>query len=258
MGLVTVRAFAVLVLSVCLTPVLAVQRGSAVPPRAELLRGLPTPLDPQVEALGSRIAVAGRERTVLNGHFTDDKGKGMTLRVTLQLPGLVRFDGLDPGSVPLVFDGENRAHRNSRMEESLLEAFTSDTAEGMLSAIKDGAAVQLLGRRVTPERTRRGDADSSLYDVYEVAGTVPSSATGLQRLKQYSFDSETGLLARTQYIDEAVSPPLNVETRFFDWTKVDGSAYPGRVEHLENGHAIFSFKVNTISPSPRQDPSSFR
>jgi hypothetical protein len=180
------------------------------------------------------------------------------IRLILQLPGLLRLEGLSPGGPPLTFDGETRLHRNSRTEESLLETFTSDTAEGMLASIKDGAAVQLIARRVGPDPSKRQSEPSPLYDIFEVSGPVRSSATVLERLKRYFFDSETGLLASTQYLDETFSPPMAVEVRFSDWRRVDGSAYPGHVERLENGHAVFSLTVTTIAASPRQDPANFR
>jgi len=226
------------------------------PAGPDLLRDLPSRLDLHTAALGERILAAGKEKTVLTGQFVDENGKSTTVRLTLQLPGLLRLEGLTPNGPPLTFDGETRSYRNSRREEALLETFTADTAEGMLASIKDGAAVQLIGRRVGPDRSKRQAAPP--YDIYEVAGPVRSSATGLERLKRYLFDSETGLLASTQYVDETFSPPMSVETRFSDWRRVDGSVYAGRIERFENGHQVFSLSVTTIAASPRQDPASFR
>jgi hypothetical protein len=217
-------------------PSFAQKRKTADPAAAELLRHLPSAVDHHTTALGDRVRVAGKEKTVFTGTFVDENGKSSAVRLTLQLPGLMRLEGLTP------------AGQNTRREEVLLETFTADTAEGMLTAIKDGAAVQVLGRRVKP-----GDRD-----IYEVSGRVPFNTKGLERLKHYIFDSETGLLVSTQYVDETISPPMSVETRFSDWRRIDGSAYPGRTERFENGHPAFSLTVTTIAASPRQDPASFR
>jgi hypothetical protein len=211
----------------------AQQRKGTAP--SELLRNLPGPLDHHATALGDRVRVAGKEKTVMDGQFSDENGKVSSVRLTLQLPDLLRLEGLPP------------ARQDKRLEETLLETFTADTAEGMLNSIKDGAAVHLIGRRVGPDPTT---------DIFELAGRVRSN--GLDRLKRYHFDSETGLLAATRYMDETKSPPSNVEIRFSDWRRVDGSAYPGRIVRFENGHATFSLTVTTIAASPRQDPANFR
>jgi hypothetical protein len=207
------------------------------PKPQELLRHVPSAVDHHAMALGDRVRVAGREKTVLTGDFVDENGKSTSVRLTLQLPGLMRLEGL------------TRAAQNKRLEEVIRETFTTDTAEGMLVSIKEGAAVQVLGRRVRPDSSRRGAENSRVQDVYEVSA---------KRLKRYFFDSETGLLSRTEYVDESISPPMNVETRFADWRRVEGSSYPGKIERFENGHAAFSLTVTAIAASPRQDPESFR
>jgi hypothetical protein len=228
------RTLTLSLLVLALAPVHAQQRKGAAP--SELLRNPPGPLDHHAAALGDRVRVAGKEKTVMDGQFTDENGKVSSVRLTLQLPGLLRLEGLPP------------ARQDKRFEETLLETFTADTAEGMLASIKDGAAVHLIGRRIGTEQ--------GVHDIFEVAGRVRSN--GLDRLKRYHFDSETGLLTATKYMDETRSPPSNVEIRFSDWRHVDGSAYPGRIERLENGHPAFSLTVTTIAASPRQDPASFR
>jgi hypothetical protein len=254
---VSVRILILFVLFVVLPSGFAQQRSPVVAASSDLLRNLPSALHSHTAALGDRVLVAGKERTVLNGRIMDEKGKSSSVQLTLQLPGLVRLEGLTSDGPPLVFDGETRSHRNTRTEEALLETFTSDTAEGMLASIKEGAAVQLIARRVSGPSRRQPEA-SRLHDIFEVSGPVRSSATAIERLKRYFFDSETGLLASTQYLDETFSPPIVVETRFSDWRRVDDSAYPGHVERIENGHTFFSLAVTTIAATPRQNPASFR
>ena len=123
-------------------------------------------------------------------------------------------------------------------------------------SVRDGAAVQLLGRRVAskPDPSR---SDTARFDIFEVSGPVKSNTSGLERMKLYYFDSETGLLSKTQYLDETFSPPVNVETVFSDWRREDGSAYPTWIGHQENGRLIYSVVITSIVVSPRQDPISF-
>jgi hypothetical protein len=247
----------VLCLLLIAVPSSAQEKKGAVraPSQTDLLTRLPSALTFHSTALGARVLATGKEKTVLNGRLFDEKGKPTAVKLTLQLPGLMLLEGLSGPA--LKFDGATPTARNSRLEEALLETFISDTAEGMLTAIKDGAAVHLLGRRVAPDPSVRGNASPPL-DVFDVTGPVRSSAAGLARLKRYFFDSESGLLASTQYTDETFSPPMNIETRFSDWRRVDGSAYAGHVERLENGRVVFSLTVDTINAAPKQDPASFR
>jgi hypothetical protein len=176
------------------------------------------------------------------------------VRVVVQLPALVRLEGFHPNGRPAVFDGKNRAVADSRIAEQVFEIFSSDTAEGMLAAIKDGAAVELLGRRVAV-RSGGTEQDRVLrFDIFEVSGEVPS--VGRQRVKRYSFDSQTGLLAATEYSDDGFSPPVNVEIVFSNWMMEDGSSYPRRIERRENGRPAFSLTITSIVALPRQDPAS--
>ena len=64
------------------------------------------------------------------------------------------------------------------------------------------------------------------------------------RGKRFYFDSDTGLLLHTRYQDG-----VGVETRFSNWTAVDGSMYPFRIERYENDVPVFSFAAMTITAS---------
>jgi hypothetical protein len=243
----------------CLAPSwIAQQRGKPEGIDApDVFRDAPSGLTPHVAALGDRGRMSGRERSVVVGRLHDDTGKGFPVRLTLQLPRLLRLEGVSPGGPPLTFDGTH-ALSKARSDQALIESLTSDSTEGMLAAIREGAAVRLVARRVPPERSRRRDVPATTCDIFEITANEPSSPANAIRTKTYCFDSATGLLAKTQYSDDSISPPADVETRFSDWTRVDGSAYPARIERFENGNLVFSLTATTISASPRQDPSNFR
>ncbi len=256
---VVARLLSALVIFLCLAPSwIAQQRGRPEGIVAsDIFRDAPAGLTPHVTALGDRGRVSGKERSVVVGHLLDDTGKSRPVRLTLQLPRLLRLEGVSPGESPLTFDGTH-ALSKSRRDQSLIESLTSDSMEGMLAAIREGAAIRLVARRVTPERGRRRDSSATTCDVFEVVAHEPSSPANPIRTKTYCFDSATGLLAKTQYSDDSFSPPADVETRFLDWTQADGSTYPARIERFENGALVFSLTATTISASPRQDPSNFR
>jgi hypothetical protein len=221
------------------------------------LNVLPSALDLHAAAIGTRVLVPGKERTVFAAILQNDRGERTPLRIAVQLPNVVRLEGLRPNGAAIVFDGMNPVYSNSRLEDQLIEIFSADTAEGMLFSIRDGAAVQLMGRRVLiGTDAARGNSDVR-QDIFEVAAPVLSSGVRRDRLKRYFFDSETGLLARTQYLDEALSPHANVEIVFSNWRRLEGSAYPGRIELSENGLPSFSLTISSVVALPRQDLTSF-
>jgi hypothetical protein len=249
-------ALAILAIAFSLPLLSAQQRPPLFSPR-DLLTVLPSALDVHATAIGNRIRVPGKERTVFSGSLVAERGEHTPLRIVVQLPNMVRLEGLHPNTPPVIFDGTNAVLANSRIEEQLLEIFSSDTAEGMLVSIRDGAAATLVGRRVLEALESPPREIVQRHDVFEVVVPVRSSLTTPERLKRYFFDSETGLLAKTQYLDETFSPPVNIETLFSDWRSEAGSAYPGRIERRENGYPAFSLTLSSIVALPRLDPTSF-
>jgi hypothetical protein len=237
---------------VSLFPTLHAQQQPYVAPR-DLLNVLPSPLEIHALAVGDRIRRPGKERTLFTGILHNERGERAPVTIAVQLPNLVRLEGLRTDGSSVVFDGKNPFFPNSRLEEQLVELFSSDTAEGMLSGVKEGAAIELLGRRVLVGR----DQPEIRYDIFEVSGPLRSSASGRERLKSYFFDSETALLASARYLDEAFSPPVVVEISFSDWKQHSGSAYPQRIDRKEDGHPVFSLTLSSIVAMPRQDPTTF-
>jgi hypothetical protein len=214
-----------------------------------LLDMLPSPLTPHAQSLGDRVLKSGKERTTFSGELTTERGERYSLRVVLQLPDNVRIEGLKPNGV-VAFDGDSSVTTPSLLEQQLIEIFSSDIAEAMITSTRDGAAVQLLGRHIRPDSAVASEVAE--VDIYEWSGPIRSNPRKIDRLKRFAFDSSTGLLAYTEYLDEAFSPPLNVRIRFADWKTIDGSAYPGRIERRENGRLTFSWKASEIAPSRRE------
>jgi hypothetical protein len=175
------------------------------------------------------------------------------------LPNLVALRGFVPGNRELKFDGSSRQPTGlPPSEETLLEVFVSDVAEGMLTSIQDGAAVRLLGREFKPSAASVPSYTGSGYDIYEVTARIPFGTAEKIRMKFYYFDTESGLLLNTRYHDGSVTPAVRVETRFSDWRLVEGSAYPGRIERYENDRRVFSFVTTNASGAPAVDAANFR
>jgi hypothetical protein len=211
---------------------------------------MPQPVKRLTAALGDRARAPGKERIVLAGQLSDDRGAPIKARVILQLPDLVRLEGFRAGNLAISFDGEARARGATQADESLLETFAMDTAEGMLRSIQAGAYAEIAGLSVADSETGRP------YDIYEVISPVRTTADQRLRSKHYFFDSQTGYLAFTRYSDGPLH--ANVEVRFSEWRVVEGSAYPGRIDRLDNGRPTFSFIVSQVSAGPRSEPAEFR
>jgi hypothetical protein len=222
-----------------------------------LFTRLPDFVQPQAAALGIRVKSPGKEHTVLEGQFsngTNGNGKPVTARVVIQLPGSVELSGFRAESRSLKYESFAEATSVSPDDAILLETFSTDTAEGMLNAIQDGALVELIGRNIQPNPGTISKDLEIAYDIYEVTGPVKTRRDHLSRTKLYYFNSQNGLLVRTRYEDGRSV----IETRFADWRKVDGSAYPGRIERFENDRLVFSFVVTTVSAGPKVDSAAFR
>ena len=221
--------------------------------RNVLLRDIPGFALSQVHALGDRVSRSGKEVTVLDGRFLDQSGNTTAVRVVLELPQSVEISGLKPGSSVLRFDSALPAIPTDPDDAVLLETFSTDTAEGFLASIKDGALAEIVGYGIVPSGVLPANS-ASAYDVFQVRSPVKSRSDRLTRTKLYYFDSEKGYLMRTLYDDGR----NEVEVRFSGWRQMDGSAYPGRIERYVNNQLLFSFEIVNVTARPLSDGIAHR
>jgi hypothetical protein len=208
----------------------------------------PEAVQRQARMLGDKLDKPAKEKTTLTGTVVDGQGRPVKAKAILQR-GFARLEGFTARGT-LSFDRERPSRSNTREDDSLLETFTMDTTEGMLESLQHGAAASIQGLNVLEKETGRR------YDVFEVVAPVRSSWDSPIRYKLYFFDSQTGFLARTQYSNGPKNS--NVEVRFSDWRVVDGSAYPGRIERLEDGVSSFAFSVDEVAAAARGEAAEFR
>jgi hypothetical protein len=212
----------------------------------------------QVHALGKRVQINGKEKTIYTGQLYDKEGRSTPARVIHQLPGLIRLEGFKGQGSPISFDGK-KSHgvSSSKSDEIFLEIFSSDFPEGLLDSVQKGAAIRLLGRGFGPSPSATQAYTGPRYDIYEVSAPVQCRQDQLTRLKRYLFDTNTGLLQRTQYYDRSGSSTVKMETRFSVWGNIDGSAYPARIDHYEDGQLIFTFISESITGETSADNAIF-
>jgi hypothetical protein len=218
---------------------------------------VPTSLGPAVSAVGPRLNVKGKERTVFTGQYIDDTGTRFPVRMIHQLPNLVSLEGFGKNAATLKFDGKKTTLRKSAANDALIETLASDTCEGMLASIQKGAAVRLLGRFFKPDLKEDPNYKGDGFDVYEVSAAVSSVTDQPVRMKFYSFDSISGLLASTRYKDDTQGRGKDVEIRFSNWQKVNGSDYAGQIDRYENGRLIFSIVWTGVTNGARVTEQTF-
>ena len=212
---------------------------------------LPSDLRTQMQFLGDRVRDPSKAWTAMNGAFTDAAKKLSQIRVIQQTTGQLRVEGLKPNEQAIEFDGGQTRSTGTRSpatlsaaDRDIVETFAQDSMIGLLAAVDRGAAAGLLGRGFRPDASVAPNYAGPSFDIFELVGQTPLAGAVSNRGKRFYFDSDTGLLLHTRYQDG-----VGVETRFSNWTAVDGSMYPFRIERYENDIMVFSFAATTITAS---------
>jgi hypothetical protein len=207
---------------------------------------VPADLQTQLRAAGPRLTRNGQERVVLQGEILDETGVARPAAITIE-PGLVRLEGMRSDGSPILFDGRQLQAGRTERDQAILDVFALDSIEGMLEWVRSGASVRLLGRGFRPDVTPP-PGDPPGYDIFEVGGPVPTRSGQVQESRRYYFDSSTGLLHSTRRTKSGV----RLATRFSNWAAVDGSMYPGLIEHFQGGVRVLAFTTQTAATSPAE------
>jgi hypothetical protein len=209
------------------------------------LRRLPASVERHVKAVGRRALEKDKEETVLTGTFAVDNGPPAPVRVVHQLSGEVVLEGFKANRT-LSFDGRAAAEAADDVDDALLDMFALDSVEGLFASLQSGASIQVLGHGF------KSDADPRIaYDILDVGAPARTRRDRPLQTRRYFFDASTGLLAGTRYEDRSTGRGVQVETRFSDWRKQEGSHYPGRIERFEDGRLRFSFVSNGVHNGPK-------
>jgi hypothetical protein len=75
--------------------------------------------------------------------------------------------------------------------------------------------------------------------------------------KLYCLDSQTKLLARTQYSIRKGGSSILVVASYSNWQVVQGNAIPGQIVRTENGVTVFTLTITGSSVAPLQNDSLF-
>lgn len=188
---------------------------------------------------GDRYEKAGKERLVLSGSIDDynngSKSGSASARITIEFPDQAKIENLVTGE-RVNFDGsvlQKSTGQASKQELDLMETMVNDSTDGFFAAALRGAAVRSLGTHF-----KTNDAGNTVYcNLFELYDTVKIRGATQVNIKTYCFDSTTGLLRTVSY----ESGGVKVQTRFSNWTTVDGQAVPQAISRTENGKQTFGF-----------------
>lgn len=208
-------------------------------------RALPT-FGAMIRAVGTRFATTGQERwqstvTVTNAQT----GATSNVTVTVQWPLWLRIDSgarnylFTPGHLPVTAVPEDL--------RALAEVILEDGPDGVAGSQLGTTAVRVIGRGYP-------DPLNSGHRVDAVAVSfVPRTYAATDAIrKQFRFDSETHL------VSSVVSSATGAETRFEQWSVVNGNAFPATVTHYLNGTLVRTISFGTPTVSARVQDSLFR
>jgi hypothetical protein len=216
-------------------------------------KALPSSIQHQMQALGARMRIAGKEETVLDAQLVNDAGDKKHIHVVHEMSGMLRIEGIHDKTA-VTFDGEFTHGIAGRMDEAVVDTFVLDTPEGMFYSLRNGASMVLLGNDFHPGTRTASNSAEPHYDVYVVAAPDRIRRSSTPQSRRFYFESTTGLLSSTRYSN---SSGVNVETRFLDWQQVDGSAYPTSIERYEDGHLTFSINATRVTGQPQRNTATF-
>ena len=237
----------------------AVAQTTATPAQTKLgLQSFPSVLGSNVVALGDRLTKPGKERMVLTGTFSGP-AQSTPATLTFQWPSQFRFAA--SASRSLGSDGSNywaSDNNLSEQDEDLLESFIDDSADGLLSDLRQSRSMRLVATRVRMDTGATPNYAGPWSDVYQVSGVVQSRSAKPVRSKLYYFDWKTRLLVEVDYLQKrADGSIISVQVKQSNWTSVGGQLVPGTVVRYENGKSVFTFTASNAAFAAAATDSTF-
>jgi hypothetical protein len=226
---------------------------------AALLRNfdLPSDLEKVYRVVAERVGKPGKERIVSVGQL-DEKGSAKASALRQELPGRFRLekDGRAILGSTVGAPSPQGGLAANDDEDDLIESLFLDRQESALYAVAGGASLRVLGYQVQATRGRTGYA-GPYFDIYEITGRSDGKNGSVARSKRFVFDSMSGRLQRVHYFVNRRGASTVVETRFSEWSVVDGVAIPGVVERLENGSRTLRYQSTGHSVSAKANDGLF-
>lgn len=197
-----------------------------------------------VRALGDRVSKPGKERATFVGNLNSD---AVTTPITVitELPGKVRIDRGDKKK-PTVFDPDKNFSANGLddLDHDLLEILGFDTGEKFLFSVQQISMPRLLGYAF---KRPGASGFGSEADLFEAEHPIPTRGDKFSRVKQFMFDSNTGLLYRVAYEVSKGGTTARVVTEYGSYEAINGDPMPKRILRKENGRSTIDLTFSSIA-----------
>jgi hypothetical protein len=218
---------------------------------------VPSDLGKVYRAVAERLGKPGKERVISAGQLEERVGsKPSTLRH--ELPGRFRLekDGKAILGSAVGAPSPQGGLAANDDEDDLIESLFLDRQESALYAVAQGASLRVIGYQVQATRGRAGYT-GPYFDIYEISGRADGKSGSASRTKRFFFDAMSGRLQRVHYFVNRRGSSIAVETRFSDWTLVEGVSLPGVVERWENGSRSLRYQASGHSVAAKASDGLF-
>lgn len=207
------------------------------------------------KAVGDRMKNPGKERIVLTGELLL-RGQRAPIAAAVELPGKVRVQ-YGNSNRTTVFDLE-KADNTAGVDdddEALLDIFAYDSVDSFLYSIVDGTMPRVLGYafRVAGE-TGFGER----VDIYEVVQQVKSRKQVSRIVKQFQFDSLTGLLRRISYTAVRNGVPVKVRTEYSQYQDFQSQKIAKRIVRREGSSVTIEVQLTQVEVQAKGNGNAFK
>ena len=163
----------------------------------------------------------------------------------------VGFDGSQPWST--------KGATQAGDDLGILESILNDSNEEFFLGQVRGAYSRLLGRGFRLDDGKSKVYTQPYYDVFEGLDPIQYAQNPRTlQTKVYLFNSATGLLELVRYKVKRNGVSVDIETRWTNWTKVQGQQVPQSVVRTEDGRPVFSMTVISAALAAKAPDNIFR
>lgn len=195
------------------------------------------------DVLGDAVKRPGKERRTVKATLSNDKG-AVGVEWVWQFPGHLRLDTPN-GKGSIIFNpSRSRMDRLDELNEAIVESLCADTAEYVLALMQDGQSPRFLGTGFRNDVVSSGHG--AFLDILEVEYVVQARNTPSASVKQYMFDSTSGLLYQVTYTRDGNGAYCC--TRYPGYQSINGVTVPSTVIRSQGGKPYFSLNISSAQP----------
>ena len=195
------------------------------------------------QTLGDRVTVSGKERLNVTASLSKASGPAESIVWIWELPGRNRIQRGSGRLIVFDLDNLSKASGGDTLDEEIVEALSEDTAEQFLYKIQNGVIPRSLGQRFRISGKTGFGAECDLFEIDSAANARSSKGSSV---KQFMFDSPTGLLSRVHYFTFEGGKRTSVVCEYSNYHLVSGYQIPATITRTHNGVLEFKLDHQTV------------